>query len=195
MRYIRFACWVTKATETHSEYIILIVFPHQQRLRERTSMLRYTYMAFLADECISLCNDVSPGTHNRSIMWMFCSLPVLGSHVLSSKSSGSLDWALAAGIHSQYSDLLQNGRFGVRTPMGGGEICRTSPDPIRGPPSTIQHGYLVLSPGLNGQGVELTTYSNLAPRLLERIELYLSLRLECLRCVLGLDFASLYYCI
>jgi hypothetical protein len=44
---MRFACWITKATDTHSEYVILIAFPPQQWLRERASMLRYTYVAFL----------------------------------------------------------------------------------------------------------------------------------------------------
>jgi len=27
-RRMRFACWVTEATNTHSEYVILIAFPH-----------------------------------------------------------------------------------------------------------------------------------------------------------------------
>jgi hypothetical protein len=40
---MRIAYWITKATNTHSEYTILIAFPLQQWLRERTSMLRYTY--------------------------------------------------------------------------------------------------------------------------------------------------------
>ena len=35
----------TKATNLHSEYIILIAFPLQQWLYARTSMLRYTYIA------------------------------------------------------------------------------------------------------------------------------------------------------
>jgi hypothetical protein len=34
------ACWITRATDTHSEYVILIGFPLQQWLRERASMLR-----------------------------------------------------------------------------------------------------------------------------------------------------------
>ena len=34
-------------TDTHSEYLILIVFPRQQRLNERASMLPYTYIACL----------------------------------------------------------------------------------------------------------------------------------------------------
>jgi len=30
-----FACWITKATDTHSKYVILTAFPWQQRLHER----------------------------------------------------------------------------------------------------------------------------------------------------------------
>jgi hypothetical protein len=37
----------TKATDTHSEYVIFIAFPRQQWLRERFSLLRYTYIASL----------------------------------------------------------------------------------------------------------------------------------------------------
>ena len=44
---MRIACWITKATDTHSEYVILIAFTQQQWLRERTSMLRYMYIASL----------------------------------------------------------------------------------------------------------------------------------------------------
>jgi len=44
---MRFACWVTKATDTHSEYAILTAFPRQQWSRERASMWRYTYIACL----------------------------------------------------------------------------------------------------------------------------------------------------
>ena len=36
---LRIACWITKATNTHSQYAILIAFPQQQRLHERASML------------------------------------------------------------------------------------------------------------------------------------------------------------
>jgi hypothetical protein len=39
IRRMRFACWITKVTDTHSQYVILISFPRQQWLRERTSML------------------------------------------------------------------------------------------------------------------------------------------------------------
>jgi hypothetical protein len=40
-------CWINKVTDTHSEYVTLTAFPLLQRLRERASMLRYTYFARL----------------------------------------------------------------------------------------------------------------------------------------------------
>jgi hypothetical protein len=48
IRRMRFAGWVTKATDTHSEYVILIAFTLQQWSRERTSLLRYTYIVSVA---------------------------------------------------------------------------------------------------------------------------------------------------
>jgi len=42
---MRIACWITKATNSHSEYVIFIHIPLQQWLQERTSMLHYTYIA------------------------------------------------------------------------------------------------------------------------------------------------------
>jgi hypothetical protein len=37
---MRIACWIPKATNAHSEYVILIAFPLQQWLHERASLLR-----------------------------------------------------------------------------------------------------------------------------------------------------------
>jgi hypothetical protein len=45
IRRMHFACQTIKATDTHSEYLILIAFPRQQRLRERASLLSYMYIA------------------------------------------------------------------------------------------------------------------------------------------------------
>jgi len=39
---MRIACRIPKATNTHSDCVILTAFPLQQRLHERASMLRYT---------------------------------------------------------------------------------------------------------------------------------------------------------
>jgi hypothetical protein len=40
-------CLVTKATDKHSEYVILIAFPIQQRLHVRPPILRYMQIASL----------------------------------------------------------------------------------------------------------------------------------------------------
>jgi hypothetical protein len=45
IRRMRFACWITKVTDTHGEYFINIAFPLQQWLLERASVLPYTYIA------------------------------------------------------------------------------------------------------------------------------------------------------
>ena len=45
VRPIRIACWMPKATDTRSAYVILIAFTLQLLLHERTSMLRYLYIA------------------------------------------------------------------------------------------------------------------------------------------------------
>jgi hypothetical protein len=42
IRRMRIACWIPKATDTHSEYTIFIAFPQQQRLHQNTLRLRYT---------------------------------------------------------------------------------------------------------------------------------------------------------
>jgi hypothetical protein len=41
------ACWINKATVTHSEYVTLIAFPQQRWIHERASIVRYTYSALL----------------------------------------------------------------------------------------------------------------------------------------------------
>ena len=44
---MRIACWMPKATDTHLQYIIPIACQLQQRLYERPSVLRRTYIACL----------------------------------------------------------------------------------------------------------------------------------------------------
>jgi len=44
---MRIACWISKATDTHSEYVIFISFSLQQWLQERASILRYRKITFL----------------------------------------------------------------------------------------------------------------------------------------------------
>ena len=47
IRRILIACWITEATDTHWEYVILIAFPLQQWLHERAWILCYTYTVYL----------------------------------------------------------------------------------------------------------------------------------------------------
>jgi hypothetical protein len=44
------ACWKTKATDTHSEYVVHAL-PRREWFHERTSMQRYTYLACLVISC------------------------------------------------------------------------------------------------------------------------------------------------
>ena len=47
IRRMRNACWIPKAANTPSEYVMLIAFPQQQWLHEHASMLLYTYIVSL----------------------------------------------------------------------------------------------------------------------------------------------------
>jgi hypothetical protein len=51
---MRIACWILKATDTNSEYVILISLTLQQWLHERASMLRYMYIAYLVKTNIDI---------------------------------------------------------------------------------------------------------------------------------------------
>jgi hypothetical protein len=51
IRRMRFACWITKATDTHSDYVIFIASPRQQWLRERASVLRIRTLPVLLKTC------------------------------------------------------------------------------------------------------------------------------------------------
>jgi hypothetical protein len=50
---MRFACWILKARNTYSDYVILAVFPLQHRLQERASLLWYTYIECLVELWVS----------------------------------------------------------------------------------------------------------------------------------------------
>jgi len=41
---MRIACWITKATSTHTEYVIRIAFPLQKWFHERAAVLRYMHV-------------------------------------------------------------------------------------------------------------------------------------------------------
>ena len=47
IRRMRIAWWIPKATNTNSEYVIILYFSLKQWLQKRASKLRYTYIALL----------------------------------------------------------------------------------------------------------------------------------------------------
>jgi hypothetical protein len=55
IRRMRFALWITKATDTHSECVILIAFPRQQWLRERVSVLQTLPVTYIVLYHLSYC--------------------------------------------------------------------------------------------------------------------------------------------
>jgi hypothetical protein len=71
IRRMRFACRITKATYTHSGNVIVIAFPQHHWLRERASILCYTYIACLV--CLEIhINKITPNDINSSsIVWEF----------------------------------------------------------------------------------------------------------------------------
>jgi len=44
---MRISCWIPKATNVHSQYVILVAFPLQHWLYERASALRYSTVRVL----------------------------------------------------------------------------------------------------------------------------------------------------
>ena len=53
------ACWISKATNTHWEYVIPIAFTQQQWLQESASLIRYTYIVCLVHFSDGLFNPLS----------------------------------------------------------------------------------------------------------------------------------------
>ena len=82
MRRMRFACRITKLTDTHSEYVMLIAFPLQQWLHEHTSVFRYMYIACLvrfaspcyfslqAVLCVSVSTSVFFQKMLKNVFWL-----------------------------------------------------------------------------------------------------------------------------
>jgi len=56
-------CWVTKATNTLSEYVILIAFPLQQWLHKHTSVSHYMFVAHLVYNKSYICSSFTTGLH------------------------------------------------------------------------------------------------------------------------------------
>jgi hypothetical protein len=72
--FIRIACWIPKATNTHSEYVILIALAQLQWLHRRTSVLRlyvhYLYFRF----CLALLIHCKSCQNLSGRQCLFCEL-------------------------------------------------------------------------------------------------------------------------
>ena len=64
IRHMHIACWITKATDTHSECLMLLAF-RPQWLRERAEMLRYTYIACIVFVACCASRGLCDGPINR----------------------------------------------------------------------------------------------------------------------------------
>jgi hypothetical protein len=71
------ACWVTEATNTHSEYVILTAFPLQRWLHEHASLLHCTYIApSVGNRALrrkpqsTFCVSVRPWLHSDIHIWV-----------------------------------------------------------------------------------------------------------------------------
>jgi hypothetical protein len=101
---MRFACWITKATDTHAEYELLIAFTRQQCLRERAGMLRLyvrclscypfmysvqsTFLKTKMSRTWSRCELEFAGSYESSV---FVSCESLGNSVGNAKEDGEQD--------------------------------------------------------------------------------------------------------
>ena len=66
------ACWISKATDIHSEYVILIAFSLQQWLHDRAYTWRHTFVACLVSICecsFTDRNKTGKRLHNLMFLW------------------------------------------------------------------------------------------------------------------------------
>jgi hypothetical protein len=68
---MRIASWIPKATDTHSECIILIASPVQQWLQQRSSLLRYTYTAFIVIRSIPIILFIYLFIYSDNFIYLF----------------------------------------------------------------------------------------------------------------------------
>ena len=76
---MRIACWIPKAKNTHSQYVIFIAFPSQQWLHERAAMLRFkhilscSYVLWLSTADALSCKTFSVAEsvkQGRDVIWL-----------------------------------------------------------------------------------------------------------------------------
>ena len=73
---MRIVCWITKATNTLSEYVIFTAFPQQHWLQERAAMLRYTYTGCLVLTWheLKFPSRRKVGSGENNLLWYFITI-------------------------------------------------------------------------------------------------------------------------
>ena len=72
---MRFACWITKTTDTHSEYVIFMAFLREQWLPNAPQCYVYTYIVSLV--LLSKCSEGPwgpPGLLNTGTAFSGCKM-------------------------------------------------------------------------------------------------------------------------
>ena len=115
--YMRFACWITKATNTHSEYVIFIAWQRQQRFCESVSMLRSTYIAGVCVRLITAWGLLLP-TVSNVISFVF--LEQMKSGFGTENNVGCTDFVIVlrcwkAFLSKMYNELLCHGLLQVKS--------------------------------------------------------------------------------
>ena len=105
IRRMRIVRWITKATDTHSGYVILIAFLRQQRLRERASTLR------LCAHCLS-CFAFEKTSYQDAAVWnikcIYVSVNVPG---LESSLAERLHWWNECGVLVEWEGQGKTGEL------------------------------------------------------------------------------------
>jgi hypothetical protein len=69
IRFMDFACWITKATGTQSEYVTLIAFPRLYWLCELFSILSWTYIEILVARYVSMLRTILLSSTSDNGSW------------------------------------------------------------------------------------------------------------------------------
>jgi hypothetical protein len=80
------ACWIPKATNTHSDYVTCIAFSLQQWLHKRASLLRYTYIVSLVKIYFSNVHIVHSRQNAQALFSIALNKQTLGMSFLISRT-------------------------------------------------------------------------------------------------------------
>jgi hypothetical protein len=105
---MRIACWIPEATNTHSQYVILIAFPLQQWLYQCASLLHYTYIA-----CIVLNRNIITFPKKATFWISSCHTVVTISTVCVWKKMSRPDWHKYYSLDFVHCLIFNKARFGI----------------------------------------------------------------------------------